>query len=287
MDTAIILAALAGFFWAANIVIVRWALHRVTTTPMAAAAVGVGVAALVALTVALVSGGTGPTGDDLWRFGLVGAIAPGSSQGLFVAAIGSIGPSRTSVLIGTSPVFSVLLAIAFLDEGWQAAIVVGTLVTVIGGALISWEPHLLARRVGVVLAIATAFSFGVRDVVARSFNTDTEISPWWSGALVLGAATVVLAAVVAIQERRRTLDRLKGALPEFLASGLMIGLALPTLLAALDRGRVGIVAPLSLAAQHVSVVVLAAIVFGAHERTPRILFAIGLVVLGAVLVSSG
>lgn len=287
MDTAIILAALAGFFWAANIVIVRWALHRVTTTPMAAAAVGVGVAALVALTVALVSGGTGPTGDDLWRFGLVGAIAPGSSQGLFVAAIGSIGPSRTSVLIGTSPVFSVLLAIAFLDEGWQAAIVVGTLVTVIGGALISWEPHLLARRVGVVLAIATAFSFGVRDVVARSFNTDTEISPWWSGALVLGAATVVLAAVVAIQERRRTLDRLKGALPEFLASGLMIGLALPTLLAALDRGRVGIVAPLSLAAQHVSVVVLAAIVFGAHERTPRILFAIGLVVLGAALVSSG
>ena len=287
MDTAIILAALAGFCWAANIVIVRWALHRDTTTPMAAAAVGVGVAALVALTVALVSGGTGPTGDDLWRFGLVGAIAPGSSQGLFVAAIGSIGPSRTSVLIGTSPVFSVLLAIAFLDEGWQAAIVVGTLVTVTGGALISWEPHLLARRVGVVLAIATAFSFGVRDVVARSFNTDTEISPWWSGALVLGAATVVLAAVVAIQERRRTLDRLKGALPEFLASGLMIGLALPTLLAALDRGRVGIVAPLSLAAQHVSVVVLGAIVFGAHERTPRILFAIGLVVLGAVLVSSG
>ncbi|NIR35023.1 MAG: DMT family transporter, partial [Actinobacteria bacterium] len=277
MDTAIILAALAGFFWAANIVIVRWALHRVTTTPMAAATVGVGVAALVALAVALVSGGTAPTGDDLWRFGLVGAIAPGSSQGLFVAAIGSIGPSRTSVLIGTSPVFSVLLAIAFLDEGWQAAIVVGTLVTVTGGALISWEPHLLTRRVGVLLAITTAFSFGVRDVVARSFNTDTEISAWWSGALVLGAATVVLAAVVTIQERRRTLDRLKGALPEFLASGLMIGLALPTLLAALDRGRVGIVAPLSLAAQHVSVVVLAAIVFGAHERTPRILFAIGLV----------
>ena len=81
MDAAIVLAVLAGFFWAANIVIVRWALDRRSTTPLAAAVVAVGVGALVALTVAVASGQDVPGGGDLWRYALVGAIAPGSSQG--------------------------------------------------------------------------------------------------------------------------------------------------------------------------------------------------------------
>lgn len=286
VDTAIVLAVIAGFLWAGNIVIVRWALDRSGAGPLAAATVGVGVAAVVATVIAVVSGQPLPASGDVWRFAVVGAIAPGSSQGLFVAAIGAIGPARTSVLVGTSPVFSVLLAIAVLDEGWQAAIVIGTIVTVTGGALISWEPGMAARRLGVALGLATAVTFAVRDVVARSFSGETVVSAWWSGALVLGSAFVVLAAMVMVRHRRRAAAAMAEALPEFLASGVMIGLALTTLLAALDRGRVGIVAPLSLAAQNVAVVALATIVFGARERTPRILIAIALVVAGATLVST-
>ena len=285
MDTAISLALLAGFCWAANIVIVRWAIQRTNSSPLAAASMGIGVAALVALSVALVSGHDAPSGSDLWRFGLVGVIAPGCSQGLFVAAIASIGPSRTSVLIGTSPVFSILLAIAFLGEDWQFKIIVGTLVTVAGGAVIGWEPNLLSRRLGVAFGLLTALSFGVRDVVARGFNNESELSAWWAGAIVLGAAGIVLTTMVGVQQRGNTISTLRGALPEFFASGLAIGLALPLLLAALDRGRVGIVAPLSLASQNVSVVAMGAVVFGANERTPRILLAIMLVVAGATLVS--
>jgi drug/metabolite transporter (DMT)-like permease len=285
MDTAIVLALLAGFCWAANIVIVRWALQRTRTSPLAAAATGLAVATLVAIIISVLSGQAAPTGSDLWRYGLVGAIAPGSSQRLFVPSIGSIGTSRTSVLIGTSPVFSVLLAIAFLDEEWRLAIILGTLVTVLGGAIIGWEPGLLSRRVGVVFGLVTALTFGIRDVVARSFNTNSDISAWSAGAIVLGAATIVLFVMVGFKERSGTIAALRGALPEFVASGLMIGIALPTLLAALDRGQVGIVAPLSLASQNVSVVALAAVVFGANERTPRILIAILLVMLGATLVS--
>ena len=286
MDAAIALALLAGFCWAANMIIVRWGIVRRSPSPLAAASVGVGVGALVSLVIAVGSGQEIPTSGDFWRFVLVGAIAPGSSQGLFVASIGSIGPSRTSVLIGTSPVFSVLLAILFLDESWQIAISVGTVLTVVGGALISWEPYVLAKRLGVFLALATALTFAIRDVVARSFNTDSEVSSWWSGTIVLGAAAVVLVAMVLIQEGTSSITAVRGALPEFLASGLMIGLALPLLLEALDRGRVGIVAPLSLASQNVSVVVLGGVAFGAHERTPRILVALVLVLLGAALVST-
>ncbi len=281
-----VLAALAGLFWATNIVIVRWGLTRTGTPPLVAAAVGVTVAAAVAAAVALLSGQPTPSSADVGRFALVGAIAPGSSQGLFVAAIGSIGPSRTSVLVGTSPVFSVLLAIAFLDEGWHVAIVAGTVLTVLGGVLISWEPGVLARSLGVAFALATALSFGIRDAVARQFSTDSDVSSWWSGAIVLGAAATVLTGAVLIRERRRTIAVVRSALPEFLASGVLIAVALPTLLAALDRGRVGVVAPLSLAAQNVTVIILGAIVFGANERSPRVIGALVLVLLGATFITA-
>lgn len=285
MDDAIVLAAVAGVFWALNIVIVRWAIGRSQVPALAGAFVGVGLAALVAVVIATASGHGPPGGSDLARFGLVGAIAPGSSQGLFVASIGAIGPSRSSVLIGTSPMFSVLLAIVFLDESWQLAIIAGTVLTVLGGALISWEPGEGFRRLGVLFAIATALTFAVRDVTARQFTTETELSSWWAGAVVLGAAALVLAAMLAVQQRRGAVRAVRDSLPHFVPSGLMIGLALPVLLEALDRGQVGVVAPLSNAVQHIAVVVLGAAVFGAGERTPRVLVALVLIVVGGSLIA--
>ena len=286
MDAAIVLAALAGIAWAINIVIVRWALERTKAPALVAATVGVTIAAIVALAVAVSTGQSPPTIEDVGRFALVGAIAPGSSQGLFVAAIGLIGSSRTSVLIGTSPAWSVLLAIVFLDESWQLGIVIGTLLTVVGSALISWEPGMATRRLGIALALATAVSFAVRDVVARQFNTDSDVSSWWSGAVVLGSAAAVLWVMTVVRDRRTITQGVRSALPDFALSGLMIGIALPVLLEALDRGRVGVVAPLSLAAQNLTVVALGAIVFGATERSGRVLAALVAIVLGAILVSA-
>lgn len=286
MDDAIVLAAIAGVCWAMNIVIVRWAIDRSGVPALAGAFVGVTLAALVAVAVAVAFGEDPPAGSDVARFGLVGAIAPGSSQGLFVASIRTIGPSRSSVLIGTAPMFSVLLAIMFLEESWQLAIIVGTALTVVGGALISWEPGQGLRRVGVVFAIATAITFAVRDVTAREFTTGTELSSWWAGAVVLGAASVVLAVMLAAQQRRRALGSVRASMPFFVPSGVMIGCALPVLLEALDRGRVGVVAPLSNAVQHVAVVLLGAAVFGAGERTPRVLAALGLIVVGGSLIAA-
>jgi len=287
MEMALVLAAVSGVCWALNIIVVRWALPRTGAPPLIGATVGISTAAVVALVIAVGSGSTGPSSGDLWRFALVGAIAPGSSQGLFVASIGSIGPSRSSVLVGMAPMFSMLGAIAFLDESWSVIIVVGTLLTVVGGGLIGWEPGQSWRRVGVVYALAAALTFAARDVVASSFGGDSDVSAWWSGALVLATASVVLMIIVALSpERRRLRAGFGAATPEFVASGVAIGLALPLLLAALDRGRVGVVAPLSNAVQNLTVVVLAGIFFGAQERTPRVIAALSMVVVGGALITA-
>ncbi len=286
MNTAIALSLLAGCGWAINIVLVRWSLDRTSAPPLVGALVGLGTAAILVSIVALISSQPFPDATTIGKFALVGAIAPGSSQGLFVSAIGAIGTSRSSVLVSTNPMVSVLLAMILLNEDWQVVVIVGTLLTVAGGALISWEPGIGFRQIGVVLALATAFTFGVRDVVARQFSTTSDVSSIWSAAIVLSTASLVVAGIALVQRRRKIGNDIKTALPEFALSGVAIAIALTSLFGAINRGQISLVAPLSNAAQSLAVVALGTVVFGARERTNRILIALVLVVIGGALITT-
>ena len=285
METASLLAIISGVCWATNITIVKWALNRSRASALVGATVGVTIAAIVSLILALISGSSLPDSEVLWKFAIVGIIAPGSSQGLFVSSIGSIGPARTSILIGTSPVFSVLLAVFFLDESWKTTIMIGTLLTVLGSALISWEKGIRFRQVGIVFAIATSLTFAIRDVVARHFNVGTDVSSWWSGTVVLIAASITLWIFVSIKFGPIWKTQTRKALPEFIPSGIMIGIALPLLLEALNRGAVNIVAPLALASQNIAIVILSGWFFGSRERTRQVIVAMILIFVGGIVVT--
>ena len=285
METASLLAIISGVCWATNITIVKWALNRSHASALVGATVGVTIAAIVSLILALVSGSSLPDSEVLWKFAIVGIIAPGSSQGLFVSSIGSIGPARTSILIGTSPVFSVLLAVIFLDESWKTTIMIGTLLTVMGSALISWEKGIRFRQIGIVFAIATALTFAIRDVVARHFNVGTDVSSWWSGTVVLIAASITLWIFVSIKFGPIWKTQTRKALPEFIPSGIMIGIALPLLLEALNKGAVNIVAPLALASQNIAIVILSGWFFGSRERTRQVIVAMILIFVGGIVVT--
>ena len=285
METASLLAIISGVCWATNITIVKWALSRSRASALVGATVGVSIAAIVSLILALLSGSSFPDSEVLWKFAIVGIIAPGSSQGLFVSSLGSIGTDRTSILIGTSPVFSVLLAVIFLDESWKTTIMIGTLLTVVGSALISWEKGIRFRQIGIVFAIATSLTFGIRDVVARHFNLGTDVSSWWSGTVVLIAASITLWIFVFIKFGPIWKAQTRKALPEFIPSGIMIGIALPLLLEALNKGAVNIVAPLALAAQNIAIVILSGWFFGSRERTRQVITAMILIFIGGIVVT--
>ena len=285
METASLLAIISGVCWATNITIVKWALNRSRASALVGATVGVTIAAIVSLILALISGSTLPDSEVLWKFAFVGIIAPVSSQGLFLSSIGSIGPARTSILIGTSPVFSVLLAVIFLDESWKTTIMIGTLLTVVGSALISWEKGIRFRQAGIVFAIATSLTFAIRDVVARHFNVGTDVSSWWSGTVVLIAASITLWIFVSIKFGPIWKTQTRKALPEFIPSGIMIGIALPLLLEALNRGAVNIVAPLALASQNIAIVILSGWFFGSRERTTQVIMAMVLILIGGIVVT--
>jgi len=289
MSLPVLLALIAGTLWGLNMVASRWGLDSTGVSSDVGAFASVAIAALVSGVTATVAGvdTAGLDFGSIGRYALIGVIAPGASQGMFLAAIKSIGPSRTGLFIGAAPMFSVILAIAFIGEPWRSAIILGTTLTVAGGIIISLERGDTDirgfMRSGTLLALATAVAFGVRDVAARQLTVDVNIEVWWASTAILTSGAIVV-AVIAVARGANLISETRQALPHLAVSGALVGFALPTLIFALSEGDVGVVSPLANAAQIISVVALATYVYGTHERAPRLMVALTLVLAGGTLI---
>lgn len=228
------------------------------------------------------------TFGDLWPFALAGALVPGCSQILFVLAIRDAGPSRASILIGTSPLISVAIAIGLLGEPFRPLLLVGTLLVVGGGAVLALERNRPAhyRVLGAVLALVCSALFAVRDNVVRWAARDAHPPALAASAVSLFAAALVVAAYLLVVRRTGLAGRLRPALPAFAPAGIGLALAYACLFEAFDRGRVSIVSPLN-ATQSLWAPVCSALLFGrAAEMIGRRLVLSGLlVVAGAALIS--
>jgi drug/metabolite transporter (DMT)-like permease len=240
---------------------------------------------LVALAVALpfaVAQGDGVTGA--WPFLLAGLLGPGLSQLLFTLAVRESGPARTSVVVGTAPLFSVAIAIAFLDEPVEAGLLAGAVLIVAGGLLLAGErarpEHV--RVLGLLLALAATLVFATRDNLVRWLAVDTDVAPGVAATATLGAGAALIAVfVVGSRQPLRARDA-----REFALSGVLFGLSYVCLFEAYYRGLVTVVSPL-VATESLWGVLLSALVLGRSERVgPRLLGGALLVVAGGILIGS-
>lgn len=280
---AVLLACLAALGFGALAVAVRIGFRRVDEPLLAALCITtVGCVVVVVLTAA-----TGAfAGFDLVDaavFAAIGAFVPGLSQLLFVRAVRDAGPSRTAIAVGTAPIISAALAVAFLDEPLRPGLAIATLLIVAGGALFAWEPARPVgfRMIGVILALICAVLFGVRDNLVREATERGELTPLAATTATLVGALLAL-GIVALVTRPGAGRHLSlgSVVIAFLPAGLCLGLAYAALIEAFDRGRVTVVAPLN-ATQSLWAVLLAALMLGRSEAIGRRL------VLAAVLVVAG
>jgi drug/metabolite transporter (DMT)-like permease len=282
-------AALAGALFGALAVAVRNGLRRGGDPEVGAIVVaGVALAVSAALAIpAAVLEGVHP--GELWPFLLVGALAPGASQILFILAIRDAGPSRAAILIGTTPLLSVAIALVALGEPLRPLLLVGTALVVAGGGALARErarpEHF--RALGALLALACAALFAIRDNLARWASRDLHPPPLVAAAVSLLGAVAVLLAYLLARRRDPLRTQLRTALPAFVAAGVSLGLAYDSLLEAFDRGRVSIVAPLN-ATQSLWAVVFSAVVIGRKGEMigGRLVSAGLLVVAGGVLIGA-
>ena len=223
---------------------------------------------------------------DTWPFFVTGLFAPGISQILFTRAVGVIGPSRTAVFVGVSPVLSAAIAVTLLDEPVHIALVFGTLLVVAGGTLLVRERGGRAGllSLGITMALGAALLFGIRDNLVRWAARGSDVPGFVAATASLASATVVIALVVLM--RPNAVARVRQAFRPFVLSGLVYGVSYACLYSAFDRGRVTIVAPL-VATESLFAVLISMVVLRKSERIGvRLLVAAALVVGGGALISS-
>jgi drug/metabolite transporter (DMT)-like permease len=223
---------------------------------------------------------------DTWPFVVTGLFAPGISQILFTRAVGLIGPSRTAVMVGVSPVLSAAIAVTILGEPLHVALVIGTLLVVAGGTLLVRERRGGAAAVlsfGIALGLGAALLFAIRDNLVRWAARGSDVPGFVAASASLASATLVIAIVVLL--RPKGVVRVQQAFRPFLLSGLVYGVSYACLYSAFDRGRVTIVAPL-VATESLWAVLISMIVLRRSERIgARLLVASALVVGGGALIS--
>ena len=286
---SVALTCLAGMLFAVNATFTRLALDRTRIRTDVAAVATVVTAATVASVIAIIGGVR--LSDLSWAdskgFFVIGIIVPGVAQLTFYAAIRMAGPSRSAIMLGTVPVWSVVLAIIFLDEHWSTTVVVGTLLAVAGSILLATEGITKASvsRLGLLLAALTALQFAIRDVLARSVTQESNLDSSTAAAVTLGVGAVVLIGVaVGTAGPREFSENLRRSMPAMLIPGVAVGLAMPALLAAFERSRVGIVSPLLGTTQTVGAVLLSGLLIGGTEINKRVVLAVSVTLAGGTLI---
>jgi uncharacterized membrane protein len=277
---AVVLAIASAFLFGAMTVAVRLALQRGTSAE-AGALYTVLAALAFALPFAVVEGGELA---GIWPFLLAGLLGPGLSQLLFTLAVNEAGPSRTSVVVGTAPLFSVAIALVFLDEPLKAGLVVGAILIVAGGVLLVGErgrpEHV--RAIGLVLALTATLIFATRDNFLRWLALDTDVEPGPAAAATLGAGAVLILAYTLV--RRAPLSRREAR--DYLPAGLLFGASYICLFEAYYRGAVTVVSPL-VATESLWGVALSALVLRRSEGVGRRLAAgAALIVCGGALIGT-
>jgi drug/metabolite transporter (DMT)-like permease len=281
----VLLAAASALFFGALAVTIRLALARGIDTE-AAALVTTVVACLICAFLSLLTGDfSHVVWQDTWPFFVTGLFAPGISQILFTRAVGVIGPSRTAIVVGISPVLSAAIAVSVLGEPLHVALVFGTLLVVAGGTLLVRERGAPAAMLslGITLGLGAALLFSIRDNLVRWAARGSDVPGFVAATVSLLSATLVILVVVASRPDAR--ERIVRAARPFVPSGLVYGISYACLYSAFDRGRVTVVAPL-VATESLFAVLISIAVLRATERIgPRLLLAAGLVVGGGALIS--
>ena len=275
---AVFLGLASAFLFGATTVAMRVAFRR-----GALAEGGALFTVLVAIAVVLpVAAAQGGLTTSVWPFLVAGLLGPGLSQFLFTFAVREAGAARTSVVIGTGPLFSIVIAVVLLGEPIEAALVAGALLIVAGGFLLVSErdrpDHVRVR--GLVLALCATIVFASRDNLVRWLAVDTDVAPGVAAIATLAAGAALMTVFVVVGRAPLRAHDARAFAP----AGVLFGLSYICLFEAYYRGLVTVVSPL-VATESLWGVGLAAIVLGRSERVGVRLFAgAALVVSGAILI---
>lgn len=222
--------------------------------------------------------------DGILILVFAGLLAPTLGRLLRFMSVDKLGVAPAAPFIATAPLFSSTLAVLFLGEHLSLQIGLGTLAIVVGIMILSREERSKFTKIGVIVAVGSAFCFGTADVI-RKVGATAVSSP------TLGAAMgATIASIIYIVFARGMSQPINSPLKwnRFnVLNGILTGFAITFTFAALFVEKVVIVEPL-IQTSPLFTLIFTKFFLGKLERvTATIYFAAVMVVVGGVLISTG
>jgi len=181
----------------------------------------------------------------LWQFAIIGLAFPAAGQWLQLRSVGVVGPSLTASLGALTPLCSVTIGVMWLDEAVELHTALGVFLMVGAVALASWSPKGVKR--GWPL---WAISFPLGAALARGLaqpglkdGLSQLPSPFF--ALLIGStvSTLVL-GFMWLRHRARGRMQLGRGAKRFVIVGVLNGIGILSLNAALGLGALAVVSPI-------------------------------------------
>ena len=219
-------------------------------------------------------------------FVLVGLFRPSVSANLAVAGMRYLGPTLTTTLSATSPLFGAALGVLWLDESL-------TWPTALGTAGIIAAVVMLARRdarsgstwplwaLGLPIAAAAVRSVGH---VLSKIGMASIPDPYFAGLVAFSVSALVMIAVHRIRPGAHPVEWRRAEPYWFVAAGVIMGISVISLNTALLGGQIVTVIPI-VACSPVFTMVLSIVVFRREKLTARIVLAVFLVVPSVVFIA--
>lgn len=223
----------------------------------------------------------------LGYFVAAGVFAPAIGQTLGYIGMERIGVARASSIVNTSPIFSSLFAVLFLDEWWVSQNIAGTCLVILGVVILSsgttskdyW------RKKDIIYPILAALAFGVSTLLRKTGLIQVP-APLLAASVTVGTAFLVLLAIVCFRGGRRVLRfNSRGSAWLFGAAVLNMG-AILSFFSALNVGRIVRVEPLVACNPLLTILWTAVFLRGTEQLSARIIGGAIVTVAGTVLVVS-
>ncbi|MBL6954787.1 MAG: DMT family transporter [Alphaproteobacteria bacterium] len=220
-------------------------------------------------------------------FALVGLFKPFLSANAALLSVHYLGPTPTSTLASTSPLFAAAFGVFFLGEHLTLPIVLGTM-AIMGGSIVlaqqgGWGRHTSWPLWALSLPMAAALIRSSGDVLTKFAMLDLP-SPYFAG-LVSFTVSLIIALLV-YGARRRSLPKFgkDHGTGWFVLAGVINGVSVYCLNVALKLGEVVVVIPL-VAASPLLTLLLSVYLVRRETITRNSLLAVLLVVPGVIMIT--